>query len=161
VAMIVGGTGLYIDALIYDYHFKGPTGEKIGDFEQKSCSDRTEIKGDYLLVGIKWETNELRERLRRRIDIMFDEPLFEETRKLSTKYGWGNVVMKSNIYKYVDKCLKGELTADEAKTRSFYDDYHLAKRQMTWFRRNPEIHWLELDKICSFVLKYIQDDKGN
>ena len=41
VPMIVGGTGLYIDALIYDYKFKGPTGEKIGDFEQKSCTDRT------------------------------------------------------------------------------------------------------------------------
>ena len=37
VPMIVGGTGLYIDALIYDYKFKGPTGNKIGDIEQKSC----------------------------------------------------------------------------------------------------------------------------
>ena len=52
--IIAGGTGLYIDALVFDYHFKGPTGQKIGDFEQKSCSDRTEIKGDYLLVGIRW-----------------------------------------------------------------------------------------------------------
>ena len=32
--IIVGGTGLYIDALIYDYHFHGPTGHKIGDIEQ-------------------------------------------------------------------------------------------------------------------------------
>ena len=36
VPIITGGTGLYIDALIYDYHFTGPTGAKIGDFEQKS-----------------------------------------------------------------------------------------------------------------------------
>ena len=35
VPIVTGGTGLYIDALIYDYHFKGPTGAKIGDFEQK------------------------------------------------------------------------------------------------------------------------------
>ena len=63
VPIVVGGTGLYIDALIYDYHFKGPTGAKIGDFEQKTCSDRKEIKGDYLLIGIKWPTPELRARL--------------------------------------------------------------------------------------------------
>ena len=56
--IIVGGTGLYIDALIYDYKFKGPTGAKIGDFEQKSCSDRTEVKGDFLLIGVKGETEE-------------------------------------------------------------------------------------------------------
>ena len=43
VPIITGGTGLYIDALIYDYHFKGPTGAKIGDFEQKRCSDRKEV----------------------------------------------------------------------------------------------------------------------
>ena len=53
VPIIVGGTGLYIDALIYDYQFRGPTGAKIGDTEQKTCSDRKEIKGDYLLIGIK------------------------------------------------------------------------------------------------------------
>ena len=35
VPIIVGGTGLYIDALIYDYQFKGPTGAKIGVFTQK------------------------------------------------------------------------------------------------------------------------------
>ena len=38
VPIIVGGTGLYIDALVFDYHFKGPTGQKIGDIEQKTCS---------------------------------------------------------------------------------------------------------------------------
>ena len=44
VPIIVGGTGLYIDALIYNYQFS----------EQKNYSDRTEIKGDFLLIGIKW-----------------------------------------------------------------------------------------------------------
>ena len=58
VPIIVGGTGLYIDALIYDYHFKGPTGQKINDFEQKSCSDRTEVKGDYLIIGVKTNPEE-------------------------------------------------------------------------------------------------------
>ena len=158
VPIIVGGTGLYIDALIYDYHFKGPTGAKIGDFEQKSCSDRTEVKGDYLLIGIKWSTPELRARLKARLDQMFCNELYEEAKKLVHKYGWELGSMKSDIYEYAWKYLQGEMTLDEAKERCFYEDWHLAKRQLTWFKRNPHIHWLPLEKICPFVLKYIQNE---
>ena len=156
--IIVGGTGLYIDALIYDYQFKGPTGAKIGDFEQKTCSDRTSVKGDYLLIGIKWSTPELRARLKKRINQMFSSSLFAETRKLVLEYGWDNGAMKSDAYEYAWRYLQGELSLDEAKRQCFYEDWHLAKRQMTWFKRNPEIIWLELDKVYPYVLKYIQDE---
>ncbi len=158
VPIIVGGTGLYIDALIYDYKFKGPTGAKIGDFEQKSCTDRTEVKGDYLLIGVKWETEELRERLKRRIDQMFCEELYNETRALVSKYGFDCGAMKSDIYEYAWKYINNNLTLNEAKEQCFYEDWHLAKRQMTWFKRNPEINWLSLEKIYPFVLKYIQNE---
>ena len=151
--IVVGGTGLYIDALIYDYHFKGPTGQKIGDFEQKSCSDRTEIKGDFNIVGIKWGTEELRERLKKRIDQMYSEGLFNETKKLVQKYGWETQAMKSNIYEYAYKYINNELTLNEAKTKSFYEDWHLAKRQLTWFKRNKNIIWLPLEQIEDFVIK--------
>ena len=153
VPMIVGGTGLYIDALIYDYKFKGPTGEKIGDFEQKSCSDRTEVKGDFLIIGIKWETEELRKRLKKRIDEMFRPELFEETKFLVEKYGWGSQAMKSDIYEYAYKYINGEMSLEEAKEKCFYEDWHLAKRQMTWFKRNKEIIWLTLDEVYPFVIK--------
>ena len=155
VPMIVGGTGLYIDALIYDYHFKGPTGQKIGDFEQKTCSDRTEVKGNFLIIGVKWPTEILRKRLRLRIDQMFNEDLYEETRELVEKYGWGSGAMKSDIYEYAWKYLNGELSLEDAKEQCFYEDYHLAKRQLTWFKRNANIKWLELEQIYPFVLKCI------
>lgn len=158
VPIIVGGTGLYIDALIYDYKFKGPTGAKIGDFEQKTCTDRTGVKGDYLLIGVKWETEELRARLKKRIDQMFCSELYAETKALASKYSFDSGAMKSNIYWYVWKYINGELTLDEAKEQCFYEDWHLAKRQMTWFKRNSEINWLPLEKIYSFVLKYIQNE---
>jgi len=158
VPIIVGGTGLYIDALIYDYKFKGPTGHKIGDIEQKTCSDRTEIKGDYLLIGVKWDTDELRTRLNKRIVQMFTPELYDEVTKLVQIYGWGSGAMKSNIYEYVWKYLQGELTLEQAKERSFYEDWHLAKRQLTWFKRNPNIIWLNLEEIYPFVLKYIQNE---
>ncbi|MDO4611449.1 MAG: tRNA (adenosine(37)-N6)-dimethylallyltransferase MiaA [Candidatus Saccharibacteria bacterium] len=158
VPIIVGGTGLYIDALIYNYQFKGPTGERIGDFEQKSCSDRKEVKGDFLIIGVKTERDVLRERLKLRIDKMFDQPLYNETKKLVQTYGWGNGAMTSNIYEYAWKYLSGELTLEEAKEQCFYEDWHLAKRQETWFKRNSEIIWCELEKIYPFVLKYIQNE---
>lgn len=159
IPMIVGGTGLYIDALIYEYQFKGPTGLKIGDIEQKTCSDRQEIKGDYLIIGISWSPEELRARLKQRIEQMFSEELYAEVKKLVQSYGWGSGAMKSDIYEYAYKYLEGELTLDAAKEQCFYEDWHLAKRQLTWFKRNPNIIWLPLEKVYPFVLKYIQDGK--
>ena len=161
VPIITGGTGLYIDALIYDYHFKGPTGAKIGDFEQKSCSARTEVKGNFLIIVIKWPTGVLRERLKKRIDAMFSPELYAETEKLVQTYGWGSQAMKSDIYEYAYKYLEGELTLDEAKEQCFYEDWHLAKRQMTWFKRNKQIIWLELEEIYPYVLKYIHNEQRN
>ena len=161
VPIIVGGTGLYIDALIYDYHFNGPTGQKINDFEQKTCSDRTKIKGHYIIVGIKWSTEELRTRLKQRIDQMFSEDLYAETTKLVQTYGWGSGAMKSDIYEYAWKYLQGELTLEEAKEKCFYEDYHLAKRQLTWFKRNRHIVWLSLDQAYPFVVnKFKNLDKS-
>ena len=159
VPIIVGGTGLYIDALIYDYHFKGPTGAKIGDFEQKTCSDRTRVKGGYLLIGVKWSTEELRARLDKRITQMFTPKLYDEVNNLVRKYGWGSGAMKSDIYEYAWKYLQGELTLEQAKKQCFFEDWHLAKRQLTWFKRNPEIIWLRLEEIYSFVLKYMQNEQ--
>ena len=158
VPIIVGGTGLYIDALIYDYQFKGPTGQRIGDTEQKTCSDRLEIKGDYLLIGISWSTPELRERLYKRIEQMFCPELYTEVKKLVQSYGWTNEAMKSNIYRFAWRYLNHELSLDEAKEQCFYADWHLAKRQMTWFKRNPEINWLNLEQVQTFVIKYIQNE---
>ena len=160
VPIVVGGTGLYIDALIYNYHFKGPTGQKVGDFEQKTCSDRTDVKSDYLVIGIKCSTPELRSRLEKRIAQMFCLELYAETNKLVQKFGWGSQAMKSNIYQYAWKYLQGELSLEEAKKQCFYADWHLAKRQMTWFKRNDKITWLELDNIYPFVLKYIQNEQS-
>ena len=148
--MVVGGTGLYVDSLIYNYQFN--------EIVQKSYSDRTEMSSDFVVFGIKWGTNELRERLWQRIEQMFCSELYDETCKLVKRYGWGSQAMKSNIYEYVWKYLNGEMDLKEAKEKAFYRDYHLAKRQMTWFKRNDKIIWLPLDQIKPAVIKYIQDE---
>ena len=50
------------------------------------------------------------------------------------------------------------ITSEEAKEQFVTDDWHLAKRQITWFKRNKQIEWLPLEKIKSYVLKCIQNE---
>ena len=49
--------------------------------------------------------------------------------------------MNSNIYKFAWQYLNDELSLEDAKEKCFYEDWHLAKRQLTWFRKNDEIKW--------------------
>lgn len=149
IPVIVGGTGLYVDAVIYDYKFSTD--------EQKSCSDRTEVCSGYGVFGIKWRPEELRARLKERLNKLFiQEELFIETRGLVEKYGWGSQAMKSNIYQFVWRYLEGEIDFNEMMSLSFYDDWHLAKRQETWFKRNKEIRWERNEVIVEKILEYLR-----
>lgn len=150
--IVAGGTGLYIDALVYDYNFD----------EQKKNEqlDRREICTNYLIVGIKWTPEELRKRITMRADKLFVQELYEETQELEKKYSWQTQAMKSNIYQFAWSYLQGEISLERAKELFIYDDWHLAKRQMTWFKRNKNINWLELAEVRPFVLKCIQDEQG-
>lgn len=150
IPIVVGGTGLYIDALVYNYQFN--------NIVQKSCSDREEICTNYLLIGVQTETEELRSRLKKRVNKLFVQELYEETQRLVERYGWGSQAMKSNIYQFAWRYMQGELSLDEAKKLCFYDDWHLAKRQLTWFKRNDKIKWMNLAEIPKFVIKYIEDE---
>lgn len=160
VPIVVGGTGLYIDALVFDYQFRGKTGEKAADDatkEQKMCSDRQEMLSGYRIFGIKWDNDELKNRLAKRLDKLFVQDLYDETEMLVKKYGWGSQAMTSDIYRFAWGYMKGEYSLEKAKELCLYQDYHLAKRQMTWFKRNNQICWLPLEKIKPAVLKCIQD----
>ena len=160
--IIVGGTGLYVDALVYGYRF--------GRIEQKSCSggegrdeqilypDRQEMCSRYKIFGVKVESKILKERLLKRANKLFNQELYNETKRLVEKYDWGSQAMKSNIYQFAWKFMNGEISREEAIKLNMYDDYHLAKRQMTWFKRNENILWLPLDKIKPAVIKCIQNE---
>lgn len=151
IPIIVGGTGLYIDALVFDYKFTQEAKE--------NYSDRGEIDSRFKIFGIKTEMDDLKIRLTKRADKMFVQDLFNETSFLVEKFGWGNQAMKSNIYQFAWKYMNGEICLEEAKRLLVLDDWHLAKRQMTWFKRNKDIVWLPLEKIESAVLKCIQNEQ--
>ena len=169
IPIIAGGTGLYVDAIVYDYKFNGESKDlyhgtdKANKNLQKGGSevtrneeiakDRTSVSKDFKLFGVLWSSSELKQRIKLREEAMYCPELFKETEFLVGKYGWGSQAMKSNIYEYADKYLKGELSLDEAIEQNVYRDYHLAKRQMTWFKRNKEIKWCKEGDILSEILK--------
>lgn len=172
VPIIAGGTGLYIDALVYDYKFgeSDDTRSMVNVYHRHDnygvrndgkdyAKDRKEICSNYLLVGIQWSPEELRERLKLRAEQMFCSGLVEETKALVKKYDWNTQAMKSNVYQFMWQYLQGEITAERAKELFVFDDWHLAKRQLTWFKRTKEIIWMPLEKICSFVIEYIQNEQ--
>ena len=147
VPIVAGGTGLYVDALVYNYHFN--------ESVQKSYADRQEMEKGYTIFGIKWDMDKLRERLTIRERQLYCEDLFKETQFLVEKYGWDSQAMKSNIYQFAWKYMQGELSLEEAIEQNVYDDYHLAKRQMTWFKRNDNISWLPLEQIVAEACKIV------
>ena len=150
VPIVAGGTGLYVDSLVFDYNFTQEAKE--------SYSDRDKIDPKFKIFGIKTDPDVLRKRLTERADKMFVQELFDETKFLVEKFGWGSQAMKSNIYQFAWRYMNGEISLEEAKKLFVYDDWHLAKRQITWFKRNKEIMWVPLEKIESAVLKCIQDE---
>ena len=177
VPMVVGGTGLYVDALVYDYKFETESkgydknrGECIKNLNGRTGSlsqsdnakfpDRQEMCAEYKVFGILWKPDELRKRLHLRAEQMFTDGLYEETRRLVDKYGWDNQAMKSNIYQFAWRLMQGEISREEAIRLFVIDDWHLAKRQMTWFKRNDKILWLPLEKVKEIVIKCIQNEQG-
>lgn len=146
--IVVGGTGLYVDALIFDYQF----GEN-----KKDCKDRKKMRDGYLVYGIKWGSEDLRTRIIQREQKMFENPeLVQETKRLAQRYDWSLQSMRSNIYQFVWKMINGEISQGEAITLGALDDYHLAKRQMTWFKRNPEIKWCNLESVVDTIIEDLE-----
>jgi len=88
---------------------------------------------------------------------MFDnEGLIAETKELVKKFDWNTQSMRSNIYQFVWRMLNKEITKEEAIRLGALDDYHLAKRQMTWFKRNHQIKWLRLKDLNEEIIKDIK-----
>ncbi len=98
-----------------------------------------------LRLGLNPERQKLYARINARAQRMFDDGLIEETRALLERYGGQkNVTALDSLgYRQAGQFLRGELSRDEAIAAAQQGHRNLAKRQMTWFRREPEVVWLE------------------
>jgi tRNA dimethylallyltransferase len=94
-----------------------------------------------LLIGLKIDKEQLDKRIKKRVDTMFNQGLVEEVRRLLDLYGDTTPGLLAPGYKAVKEYINGTISLEEAKELFIRYDRGLAKRQMTWFKRNPDIIW--------------------
>ena len=95
-----------------------------------------------LRIGLNPPRQKLYERLNRRAAAMFDAGLVEETRALLECYGPVKA-LDSLGYRQALAFLNGTVSREAAIETAQQGHRNYAKRQLTWFRREPEVHWLE------------------
>ena len=104
---------------------------------------RDPLRGFSILrIGLNPPREELYRRINARAKEMFRRGLAEETRALLAKYGDAARALGSLGYKQASQYLDGGLSLQEAINATQQGHRNYAKRQMTWFRREPNVHWL-------------------
>ena len=111
--------------------------------KQEELSRLKEIKYDYRVFAITMPREELYERINLRVDLMIKDGLIEEVESLLKKYKNFPTAMQGLGYKEVVEYLNGEYSKEEMIDKIKQETRHYAKRQLTWFRRNKEIIWLD------------------
>ena len=215
IPVVVGGTGFYIQALLYDSTFeddesdyeyrdylqgiadtKGAevlhdmlkeadpesaeaihannvkrviralefyktTGRKISEHNNEQRAKESPYNFCYFVLNDKREI--LYDRINRRVDIMFDNGLLDEVKHLSDMgLVKDDVAMQGIGYKEMFDYLEGR--CDEAGLRETIkqDTRHFAKRQLTWFRREPLVTWVDFSQIrredaLSYMLEQLKE----
>ena len=105
---------------------------------------RDPLRGFRILrLGLDPDRAALYERINQRAAQMFEAGLIEETKRLLEKYGATARPLASLGYKQAVQFLRGELTREQAVQAAQQAHRNYAKRQMTWFRREPDVHLAE------------------
>jgi tRNA dimethylallyltransferase len=95
-----------------------------------------------LRIGLNPDREALYARINQRAREMFSAGLLQETRGLLDRYGASVWPLNSLGYKQAMQHLRGELSLEQAIVAAQQGHRNYAKRQMTWFRREPEVHWI-------------------
>jgi tRNA dimethylallyltransferase len=104
---------------------------------------RNALEGFRILrLGLDPERGALYDRINQRAQRMFDDGLVEETMRIIEQYGDHVRPLASLGYKQAVQCLRGEMDRESAITAAQQAHRNYAKRQMTWFRREPDVRWL-------------------
>jgi tRNA dimethylallyltransferase len=115
--------------------------QKMTDLWQQHPRDP--LRGFHILrLGLDPDRQALYQRINRRAQQMFEAGLIEETERLLEKYGNYAAPLSSLGYKQAAQFLRKEFTREQALQAAQQAHRNYAKRQMTWFRREPEVHWL-------------------
>ena len=126
------------------------TGKSIVYWEELSHENSNPLQ--VTMIGLNYVDRQvLYDRINERVDIMFDLGLEQEVRSLKLIDGFeGSTAAEAIGYKEMIRYLNGEISIDEAKEQIKQNTRHYAKRQITWFKRNPNIHWINVESGMSF-----------
>jgi tRNA dimethylallyltransferase len=141
--IMVGGTGLYVDSVLFDYQFSNPNSERDDQNPRhlkKSAAPRlnNEIRNNTLVIGLEVDKGELKQRIIQRMAIMHKQGLAKEAEDLAKRYGWEAPGLLAIGYRE----WQNHSDTQEVIEEQIRNTVKYAKRQMTWFRRNKSIHWL-------------------
>lgn len=201
--IVAGGTGLYINSLIYDLNFTKVASndklrielEDIGDeygneflhnklkeIDEKSAvkihkNDRKRViraieiykvtgkpmslhnkdfrkpNNEYNLtmIGLNMDRKKLYEKINSRVDLMIKNGLLEEVKSLlDMGYNKELISMQGIGYKEIIMYLEGDISLDESIELIQKGSRNYAKRQLTWFKRNEKINWINVDDFSHF-----------
>ena len=84
----------------------------------------------------------LRNRINERIDVMMENGLEDEVRRLLEAYPSEPTAFDAIGYREIIACIKGACTRDEAIAAMKMNTWHYAKLQVTWFKKDREIQWI-------------------
>ncbi len=213
IPIVAGGTGFYIQALVYDIDFTendedtalrhsleeqarrdGPealferlravdpescesihahnikrviraiefyekTGKKISDHNREQRQNTSPYNVAYFVLNDNRER--IYERINARTDQMMAQGLEEEVRALWESGCRRDMVSMQGLgYKEMLAYLEGEISLDEAVYLIKRDTRHFAKRQLTWFRREKEVIWIDktvFDQNSQNIINYMKD----
>ena len=141
------------------------TGRKISEHNEEQRQKQSPYR--YLYFVLNDHRDLLYERINRRVDLMMEKGLTEEVMRLKEKGYTRNMVSMQGLgYKEILDYLDGRISLDEAVYRIKRDSRHFAKRQLTWFRRERDVIWLNryeyaddegiLLEMCSRIRELLQ-----
>ena len=220
IPIVVGGTGFYIQALLYDIDFSEndgddsyrreleqiagrqgktalherlravdpasalqihennvkrviralefyhQTGQRISEHNERERQKESPYQFVYFVLND--DRKRLYERIDDRVDQMLKEGLVDEVAALRDMGCTRDMVAMQGLgYKEIFAFLEGELSLDEAVYRLKRDTRHFAKRQITWFKREKEVIWInkdeygyDEDRILCDMIRYVRGELG-
>ncbi len=200
--ILAGGTGLYLDSIIYGYDFsKNVSEKKVKEIrkkldkltlsqlliklkkidpksfetidkknrrrvqraleiyyqtgEKKSIVDRKITPNyDFLILGVKFPLDKIYEKIKKRLKERIKEGMIEEVKNLHQQgVSWKRMEEFGLEYRYVSRYLRDLLNKQEMIEQLEKEICHFAKRQITWFKRNDQIIWLEGNNLKQKIIQ--------
>ena len=101
---------------------------------------------DVFICGLTMPRDMLRERIDRRVELMFEDGLLEEVTELDRKYDWSLQALQGIGYKEFKEYFSGESTLEEVKEKIKTHTRQFAKRQYTWWNHQLPVRWYDVSE---------------